>query len=123
MFLFTRLCESTSRRYTENTPRPVKMGPEACQRLWFTQPQPGLFSPGLSLVLLSFLSPPPLPSHQVLFHKFPNKGDFRSHGEDSVFPHDSMTVANSGFQKALVTGLLNQNNVCFPEKRKKWTSP
>jgi len=34
-----------------------------------------------------------------------------------------MTVANSGLQKALVTGLLNWNNVCVPEKRKKWTSP
>ena len=121
-----RPCVSTPGKGTENTPELlVKMGPKTRYRLGSTQPRPTCFTLGYLCfcLLLSFPLHPPPKSYftdsltREISVRTMKIWVFRRNA------HDSVTVAKSGFQKALVTGLLNWNNVCVPEKRKKWTPP
>lgn len=62
---------------------------------------------------------------QVLVCKFPNQRDFSSNTENLVFPQEYVWLYDS--RKVMVSKGFGYRvfklEQCFPEKRKKWTSP
>lgn len=85
MFLFTSLCEHVGKGHMVSPlGLPCEHGLGDTERLWFPQPCPRVSSPGDLWSACIFVPPPP----QLLFYKFPNKGDFSSNTENLVFPQE-----------------------------------
>lgn len=118
--------EHTRRRHGEHSRAPHEDGPKDMLEARVHSATAHVLHSRLSLVLLAFLRPPLHPPPKSYFTESLTREISVRTMKVWVFrrnAYDSVTVAKSGFQKALVTGLLNWNNVCVPEKRKKWTPP
>ena len=87
VFPFTPLCEHTRKRHGEHSRAPREDGPEDTLQARVHSATAHVLHSWLSLLLLAFVLSPPPPS-QILFHRFPHKGDFRSNNENLGFPQE-----------------------------------
>lgn len=111
MFLFTSLCECRRAGVISPLGSILKSHLEA----------PGSAIPGSSCLVslgLSWCSVSLSTCTQLLFHKFPNEGDFSSNTEVLVFPQEyTRQLQIHGFKRLQSQGFQNWNNVFLSKGR------